>query len=89
MRPGFEARSCEADHCNWNGDYLVFLFGLGKGVGRMAPDDTMTERDFYTAVRSSANQAWGDRPAEPDLAVDGLSGSVFARIIGLFSGGVD
>jgi hypothetical protein len=55
----------------------------------MAPDDTMTEKDFYTAVRSSADKAWGDRAAEPDLTVDGLTGSIFARLIRLFGGGRD
>lgn len=52
----------------------------------MAPNDTMTERDFYTAVRNSANKAWGDRPAEPDLGVDGLKGSILARLMALFTG---
>jgi len=53
----------------------------------MAPDDTMTERDFYAAVRDSADKAWGDRSAEPDLGVDGLTGSVFARLMAVFTGG--
>jgi hypothetical protein len=83
----FEALSCEADHCKLSSNYLVFLFGLAKGVMGMAPDDTMTERDFYTAVRSSADKAWGDRPAEADLSVDGLSGSILARLMRLFGGG--
>lgn len=55
----------------------------------MAPDETMTESDFYAAVRDSANQAWGKTPAETDLSIDGLSGSFFARLGRLFTGGRD
>jgi hypothetical protein len=55
----------------------------------MAPDETMTESDFYAAVRDSADQAWGKRPAETDLSIDGLSGSFFARLGRLFTGGRD
>ena len=55
----------------------------------MTPDETMTESDFYAAVRDSADQAWGKRPTDTDLRIDGLSGSIFSRLASLFTGGRD
>ena len=51
----------------------------------MSLDDTMTERDFYAAVRESADSLSG-RTHDPDLAVDGLTGSFFGRFVNFLTG---
>ena len=52
----------------------------------MPYDDTMTERDFYAAVRESADNACRYRSAEPDLSVDALNGSFFGRVVRFLTG---
>jgi hypothetical protein len=52
----------------------------------MVFDDTYTDRDFKNGIRE-ANDQWINQVAvgEPDLAVDGLRGTFFSRLLALFS----
>ncbi len=51
----------------------------------MAFDTTMTESDFETAGRNLPQSLANEFPElEPDLSVDGLSDSVFSRLLCLF-----
>ena len=51
----------------------------------MAFDNTITEQDMDAASQSMVQGFRGDRSDfEPDLAVDGLSDSILARLLRLF-----
>ena len=51
----------------------------------MAFDNTITEQDMDAATQSTVQGIRGDRSDfEPDLAVDGLSDSILARLLRLF-----
>ena len=52
----------------------------------MSLENTMTERDFYAAVRESANSFGGAKAPEPDLNVDGLDKSFLRRLLNFFTG---
>ena len=51
----------------------------------MSLENTMTERDFYAAVRESAS-TFGSKAPEPDLSVDGLDKSFLRRLLNFFTG---
>ena len=51
----------------------------------MAFERTITEKDMETATQTLAPRIRGDKgDFEPDLAVDGLSDSILAKLLRLF-----
>ena len=54
----------------------------------MAFDNTITEQDFDPGTQQFVQGLRGDGgDYEPDLDVDGLSGGIVARLLGLFGVG--
>ena len=54
----------------------------------MAFESTITEQDMDPQTQQFVQSLRGDLgDMEPDLSVDGLSDSIFSRIMGMFGGG--